>query len=229
MYFHSNAFHPLPLLRRWNAGILNRNLILAPTFKGSGSVSAYPATTHTANTIHADIKPANILLDTSASGSPFARFADFSTAFVASSEPSSHSGGGTWSFMSPEQLSRDPSTSTPSFSSDVYALGVTLLSFLCGGNPFRSMLDNGFRLREAVKMGDAMSWAMQEPEFENRIEALQKLWTERGGEGKILSLVACALRKKKEDRFDAEAWCGKVDAALAKLKKVDIVGLGITC
>ncbi|KAI5210858.1 kinase-like protein [Aureobasidium subglaciale] len=181
------------------------------------------------NTIHADIKPANILLDTSASGLPLVRFADFSTAFVASSEPSSHSGGGTWSFMSPEQLSRDPSTSAPSFSSDVYALGVTLLSFLCGGNPFTSMLDNGFRLREAVKMGDSMSWAMQEPEFENRIEALQKLWTERGGEGKILSLVACALRKKKEDRFDAEAWCGKVDAALAKLKKVDIVGLGITC
>ncbi|KAI5208216.1 kinase-like protein [Aureobasidium subglaciale] len=182
-----------------------------------------------ANTIHADIKPANILLDVSASGLPFARFADFSTAFVASSEPSAHSGGGTWSFMSPEQLSRDPSTSAPSFSSDVYALGVTLLSFLCGGNPFASMLNNGFRLREAVKMGDAMSWAMQEPEFENRIEALQKLWTERGGEGKILSLVACALRKKKEDRFDAEAWCAKVDAALGKLKKVDMVGLGIRC
>ena len=131
--------------------------------------------------------------------------------------------------MAPEQLSRDAEFSTPTFSSDVYSLGITLLSFLCGGNPFESSLNNGFRLREAVKMGDAMSWAMQEPAFEARVEQLQKLWEQRGGEGKILSLVACGLRKKREDRVDAGAWCRKVDAAIRKLDKVESVGLGIRC
>ncbi|KAI4726329.1 kinase-like protein [Aureobasidium sp. EXF-10728] len=181
------------------------------------------------NTIHADIKPANILLSSTSSSLPTARFADFSTSFVAHTTPSSHSGGGTYSFMAPEQLSRDPETSTPTYASDVYSLGITLLSLLCGGNPFASLLNNGFRLREAVKMGDAMSWAMQEPAFEVRVEQLQKLWQERGGEGKILSLLACALRKKREDRVDVGAWCSKVDAALAKLTKAETVGLGIRC
>ncbi|KAH0352086.1 kinase-like protein, partial [Aureobasidium melanogenum] len=185
---------------------------------------------NTTNTIHADIKPANILLSsTSCPSTPTARYADFSTSFVADTTPSSHSGGGTYSFMAPEQLSRDPEASTPTYASDVYSAGITLLSFLCGGNPFSSMLNNGFRLREAVKMGDAMSWAMQEPAFENRVEQLQKVWEERGGEGKILGLVAPALRKKREDRIEAGAWCRKVDAAIAKLNKVESVGLGIRC
>jgi len=184
---------------------------------------------NTANTIHADIKPANILLSSSYDSLPTARYADFSTSFVADTTPSSHSGGGTYSFMAPEQLSRDADLSTPTFSSDIYSLGITLLSFLCGGNPFESLLNNGFRLREAVKMGDAMSWAMQEPAFEQRVEQLQKEWQRRGGEGNILSLVACALRKKREDRVDAEAWCRKVDASIGKLSKVESVGLGIRC
>ncbi|CAD0112389.1 unnamed protein product [Aureobasidium uvarum] len=183
----------------------------------------------TTNTIHADIKPANILLSSTSSSLPTARYADFSTSFVAHTTPSSHSGGGTYSFMAPEQLSRDSELSTPTYASDIYSLGITLLSLLCGGNPFASLLNNGFRLREAVKMGDAMSWAMQEPAYETRVEQLQKLWQERGGQGNILSLVACALRKKREDRADAGAWCRKVDAAVAKLSKAETVGLGIRC
>ncbi|THW48061.1 kinase-like protein [Aureobasidium pullulans] len=186
----------------------------------------------TTNTIHADIKPANILLNSTISGQPLARLADFSTAFVASAQPSQHSGGGTWSFMAPEQLSLDPCLSTPSFSSDVYSLGISLLSFLCGGNPFSSLLSNNFRLREAVKMGDAISWGMQEPAFEQRIGALQKDWEGRGGEGNLLKLVAGAVRKKREDRWDAGEWCRRVDEALVKVKREkeeEVVGLGIRC
>jgi hypothetical protein len=184
---------------------------------------------NTTNTIHADIKPANILLSSNRGSLPTARYADFSTSFIAETTPSSHSGGGTYSFMAPEQLSRDPDVSTPTFASDIYSLGITLLSFLCGGDPFAPLLDNGFRLREAVKMGDAMSWAMQEPAFETRVEQLQKLWEERGGQGKILSFVACALRKKREDRVDAGAWCRKVDGLIGNLDQSETIGLGIKC
>jgi hypothetical protein len=41
--------------------------------------------------------------------------------------------------------------------------------------------------------------------------------------------VACALRKKREDRVDAGAWCRKVDAMIAKMDKMESVGLGIRC
>jgi hypothetical protein len=70
---------------------------------------------------------------------------------------------------------------------------------------------------------------MQEPAYETRVEELQKLWEERGGQGKILSFVACALRKKREDRVDALAWCRKVDGLIGKLDKAETIGLGIKC
>jgi serine/threonine protein kinase len=188
---------------------------------------------NTTNTIHADIKPANILLN-STKCLPDARYADFSSSFSATTTtPPSHSGAGTWSFMSPEQLVRDPNLSTPTFASDIYSLGITLLTFLCGGDPFVSLLSNTFRLREAVKMGDAITWAMQEPQYEQRLEDLQRLWEQRGGKGKLLALIVGALRKKREDRWDAGEWCCKVDEALKGLRQVKdddvVVGLGISC
>lgn len=182
----------------------------------------------TARTVHADIKPANILL-TSTSSLPAARYADFSTSFISSTAPSQYSGAGTWSFMAPEQLSRDKDLSTPTFFSDVYALGVSLLAFLCGANPFQSMLDNVFRLREAVKMGDVLNWALQDPASEMRLERLQTLWECKGGKGKLLALLSPALKKKREDRPSAEEWVKRVDVALSGLRKDKTVGLGIRC
>ena len=80
-------------------------------------------------------------------------------------------------------------------------------------------------------MGDAISWGMQEPALEQRIGALQKEWESRGGEGNLLKLVAGAVRKKREDRWDAGEWCRRVDEALVKVKreKEEVVGLGIRC
>jgi hypothetical protein len=82
-------------------------------------------------------------------------------------------------------------------------------------------------------MGDAITWAMQEPQYEQRLEDLQRLWEQRGGKGKLLALIVGALRKKREDRWDAGEWCCKVDEALKGLRQVKdddvVVGLGISC
>lgn len=180
---------------------------------------------HRSGVVHADIKPANILLDHDDSSSPphiRARFADFSASFLVDtaagpapkSAPSSAAGGGTWAYMAPEQLVRDPSVNAPSFASDVYSLGITLLALLIGGDPFTAQ-PNMFMLREAVKMGDALNFAMQEPEFESRLDDVERTWRERGCEGRVVGLFKGVLRKKKEERIDAAEWAKRAEEKFA--------------
>ncbi|KAF1354800.1 kinase-like domain-containing protein [Delphinella strobiligena] len=147
---------------------------------------------HAKGVVHADIKPANILVDRDEETSTLkARFADFSASFIwppcpsdssspaipstqTPAPPSAGALGGTWAFMAPEQLSRDPNLSKPSFASDVYSLSITLLSLLIGGDPFKRVANNLFLLREAVKMGNVLGFALGEPEFEDRVARVQE-------------------------------------------------------
>jgi serine/threonine protein kinase len=108
--------------------------------------------------------------------------------------------------MAPEQLSRDPEISTPTFASDVYSLGITLLSLLIGGDPFAEVASSLFMLREAVKMGDAVSFALRQPGYERRLEGVEKVWAETGKTGPLIKLVAVALVKKREARVQAGQW-----------------------
>lgn len=172
---------------------------------------------HSKGVVHADIKPANILLDKdvdaaqSASGIR-ARFADFSASFLCADFGSlvlpqqAGAFGGTWTFMAPEQLSREPAMSTPTFASDVYSLGVTLMSLIVGGNPFEAVNTNMFMLREAVKMGDVIDFACRESDFENRLLGVSKEWKALGREGTLMGALRPALKKKREDRCTAEQW-----------------------
>ena len=187
----------------------------------------------TTNVIHADIKPANILLTTRTSGSTSTlhpHLADFSAAFLASETTCPANTAGTWTFMAPEQLSRDSDLNTPTFASDVYSLAMTLLFFLCGASPFAEVESNAFRLREAVKMGDAINWAVRDPTVEARLEGLQKCWESRGGKGNLLALVAPGLRKGREKRPSASGWMALVEERMSGLKsQEEVVGLGIQC
>lgn len=183
---------------------------------------------HRSGIVHADIKPANILLDEDSSASSShnlrARFADFSASFrvaidgdatpldsAAQLKAASSAAGGTWAYMAPEQLVRDPALSTPTFASDVYSLGITLLSLLIGGDPFAPVSANLFMLREAVKMGDALNFAMREYEYERRLEAVEGVWKRHGREGRVLSLFKGVLRKKREERVSAREWATRVE------------------
>lgn len=167
---------------------------------------------HSKGVVHADIKPANVLLDLHDSTNTLhARFADFSASFLCADfgalvlPQQAGAFGGTWTYMAPEQLSRDPTMSTPTFASDVYSLGVTLLSLLGGGNPFEAETSNLFRLREAVKMGDVVDFAVREPVFEMRLESVERERKMAGAPG-VLASLKLALRKKREDRCSALEW-----------------------
>lgn len=168
---------------------------------------------HSSGVVHADIKPDNILLDNidedsddSAPTNLLARFADFGASFLSSCGPNSSQGGGTWAYMAPEQLNRDPSISIPTPASDVYALGITLLSLMIGDSPFAGMSNNLFMLREAVKCGTPLNFAMREFSAEKRIENLDVEWKRRGGVGSVLDFLRPALKKDRAVRCSAQEW-----------------------
>lgn len=178
---------------------------------------------HARGVVHADIKPANILLDRDEETSHLkARFADFSASFFCApsdsptslelpssqtaAPPSAGAFGGTWAFMAPEQLSRDPNLNKPSFASDVYSLSITLLSLLIGGDPFKGVANNLFMLREAVKMGDALGFAMNEPEYEDRVALVQEVWRRQGRQKSALGLLKLGWKKERGERASARDW-----------------------
>ncbi|KAI7051731.1 hypothetical protein KC362_g91 [Hortaea werneckii] len=109
---------------------------------------------HDAGVVHADIKPANILLDISDHISlpkPVvrARYIDFSAAFRLDSDDSTENSGGTWDYMAPEQLRLQKDLNTPTFASDVWSLGINLLSLLVGDSPYTAACSGNLFMLQA--------------------------------------------------------------------------------
>lgn len=159
-----------------------------------------------ADVVHADIKPANVLL--SPSPSPAhptrlqARYADFSASFLASShDPATNTtaAGGTWTYLAPEQLRRSTPTepNLPTFASDVWSLGLTLLSLIILGSPYVAACgDNAFRLREGIKAGDPLGFAVMDHVARKRMQACQG----------FVDCCRLGLQKDVSRRVGARAW-----------------------
>lgn len=113
--------------------------------------------------------------------------------------------------MAPEQLLRDAALNTPTPASDIYALGITLLSLLIGDSPFAGMNDNLFMLREAVKCGTPINFARREFGAEKRLQNLDVEWQRRGGQGSVLDFVRPALKKDRAARCSAQEWVELVE------------------
>jgi len=90
---------------------------------------------HAAGIVHRDVKPENILIDTSAPERPIVRLTDFGIARVISASQANPTGPvGTPLYMAPELGSGAP----PTPAADVYSAGVVLYEILAGSPPFDS-------------------------------------------------------------------------------------------
>lgn len=160
-----------------------------------------------AGVVHADIKPANILLSPSPRHQKKlqARYADFSASFLLNSPDSmpdsTTAGGGTWTFLAPEQLRLSKAENEPSPASDVWSLGLTFLSLIVLGSPYAAACgDNMFRLREGIKAGDPLGFAAMDPAARKRMVACQG----------FVDCCRLALQKEKGKRVTAVGWKGWV-------------------
>ncbi|WPH01469.1 map kinase kinase pbs2 [Acrodontium crateriforme] len=161
---------------------------------------------HDAGVVHADIKPANILLDISTpdhtpSSKPIirARYIDFSASFrPANPSDSLKHAGGTWTYLAPEQMHLQPTLNTPTPASDIWSLGLTLLSLIIGTSPYTAACadTNNFMLREAIKTGDPLRFAGSDPVCRKRLVACQV----------FVDCCRCALVLDRERRITARAW-----------------------
>jgi hypothetical protein len=156
-----------------------------------------------AGVVHADIKPANILLSASLRNPNKlqARYADFSASLIVDSldgtADSMVAGGGTWTFLAPEQLRLSKAENEPSSASDVWSLGLTFLSLIVLGSPYAAACgDNMFRLREGIKAGDPLGFAAMDPPARKRMQACQL----------FVDCCRLALQKEKGKRVGAEGW-----------------------
>ncbi|CAK4032551.1 kinase domain-containing [Lecanosticta acicola] len=157
---------------------------------------------HHEGVVHADIKPGNVLLDVSEHATQQqpvirARFIDFSAAFIPSRGDSASNAGGTWDYMAPEQMRIQKDLSTPTFASDVWSLGISLLYILVGDSPYSAACaGNVFMLREAIKTGDPLQFARMDPVARKRLAACQD----------FVDICRQALKKDREIRTSASAW-----------------------
>ena len=97
------------------------------------NIAAGVGAVHAAGVVHGDIKPANILIDSSTTpGTP--KIADFGIARICDSTAATRTavGMGTLVYMAPEASAGVP----PSPTKDVYALGIVLYQLACGVPPF---------------------------------------------------------------------------------------------
>ena len=97
------------------------------------NIAADVGAVHAAGVVHGDIKPANILIDSSTTpGTP--KIADFGIARICDSTAATRTavGMGTLVYMAPEASAGVP----PSPAKDVYALGIVLYQLACGVPPF---------------------------------------------------------------------------------------------
>jgi eukaryotic-like serine/threonine-protein kinase len=89
---------------------------------------------HAAGVIHADVKSANVLVETSRDGTIFPRLIDWGIArFMGDTSAfRSDSITGTPDYLPPEVMMGDP----PTFAADTYAIGVMLYELVAGVTPF---------------------------------------------------------------------------------------------
>lgn len=100
----------------------------------AAAVAAALAAIHAKGIVHRDVKPENVLIDSTSDGSIVPRLTDFGIARLESSTRKSTVFTGTPTYVAPELFDDGPATPA----SDLYALGVMLYELVAGAPPFKT-------------------------------------------------------------------------------------------
>lgn len=133
---------------------------------------------HSQGVIHFDIKPDNVLVETTAEGRPNVKLVDFGVAVRMKALPEQF--GGTLAYVAPEVLDRNPAID---HRVDLYSLGMLCLLCLTGELPFTSGSPK-----------EMMEWHRN-----GKIPA--KIWKTRSVPGYLRELTEKLLAKNPADRF----------------------------
>jgi len=144
---------------------------------------------HERQVIHGDVKPENILLDTSAAGNDFSRvgsvkLADFGVGLAAAATVTHDAAakaqpqGSSLAYVAPEQ--RDGAA--PDAKSDIYAVGVVLFEMLTGERPSGAELPSELNADVPSWLDDAFrkSYARRERRFESARAFIDALSGQKG-------------------------------------------------
>ena len=162
---------------------------------------------HNIGCVHGDIKPANVLLRTESSGQLTPLYCDFSSAHIRSRKPGEEEEAEevsalTTEYSSPELLEalspRNTHRAVATYSSDVFALGVTLLFAAIGDSPYA-----GARIA-SQKLGMAKEGLPFE--FARRGEQASRAMKGRAVEKALKG----ALAKEVEMRMTVAEWRGEI-------------------
>jgi hypothetical protein len=111
----------------------------AVTLKALMQPAEQLANLHESGKIHADIKPANLMIDCTDSKEAKVHLSDFGTSIDATEPGSSDSSDGTPEYMAPEM--HILGDGQPTLATDVYALGLTGLEITTGSRLHASVID----------------------------------------------------------------------------------------
>ena len=137
---------------------------------------------HAEGFVHSDVKPANIMLDSSGQ----VQLSDFGITRMAESTTMTMVGAGTPAYMSPEQIRGEQ----PNAQTDIYALGIVLYEMLTGERPFTGELATG-----KGTTSEKVRW-----EQTNLQAVPPSRWNSEISSG-LNTLVLKTLAKNKEERF----------------------------
>jgi len=162
-------------------------------------VCAGLAAAHEKDVIHADLKPANIMID----GRGRARITDFGLAALAADATLSGTIAGTPRYMAPEQLKGAP----PSIRSDVYALGLVMAEIFTG----RQVIEGKSltEIAEQQKTADQISIITVVPGLDPRIDAVIRECLRHDPEGRPASVEEILTRLPPRDPLAAAVAAGE--------------------
>jgi serine/threonine protein kinase len=159
------------------------------------------------NCIHADVKPSNILIPLLSSPLPEPVFSDFSSTLLTILDDTDATppplGAGTWDFLDPACIS-SLNPATPSETTDLWSLGITLLYVVLGRSPYEAFKGNKFQQREMIKSGTPLQCLAYDDVGVENVRILKTLERDLGFDvGKWFGRV---LVKKHEKRVGIAEW-----------------------